>query len=145
MQKNPIRVGVIYALLCHIVTWLTLGIPTYVGAYVDAGLILSLTLLTAHIVLLFCLNRRAHRRADTFKRGLRFSVAFLITAAALLIGETVFVATSQLAWLDPHSGMLPGLGYIVFWAAWLAAFAVDVLLILVQACRARIEQKRLKF
>ncbi len=147
MNQHPVRVGVIFALLCHLVTWLTLGIPTYFG-YGDAGLIVALVLLGLHVILLGILNHRAHFVADTFKRGMHFSVAFLLAAMLLLIGETVLVATAPLAWLDPHTGMLPGLGYVVFWAVWLIAFGADVLLLLVQslvwAYRARIEKNRLQ-
>ena len=147
MRKNTVAAGVIYALFAHLATWLALGIPTYFG-YGDAGLTVSLVLLALHVVLLFCFNHRAHFCADTFRHGLHFSVAFLITVTALLIGETVFVATADLGALEPHSSFFAGLGYIVFWMAWLYFFALDVILLLIQslvwARRARQENKRLQ-
>ena len=147
MRKNAVAAGVIYALLAHLATWPTLGIPTYFG-YGDAGLTVSLVLLALHVVLLAGLNHCAHFAADTYKRGLHFSVAYAIMCMALLIGETVLVATAPLAKLEPHTGMLPGLGYIVFWGAWLVAFSADVVLLLVQSLvwghRARRENKRLQ-
>ena len=147
MNLRPVRAGVMFALICHVITWLALGIPTYFG-YGDGGLTVSLVLLALHVVLLAGLNHCAHFTADTFKRGLHFSVAYAIMCVALLIGETVLVATAPLAKLDPHTGMLPGLGYIVFWGAWLVAFTADVILLLIQSlvwgCRARKENKRLQ-
>jgi short-subunit dehydrogenase len=67
---------------------------------------------------------------------------------ALLIGEPLFVAFGDLAALEPHSSFFAGLGYIVFWMAWLYFFALDVILLLIQslvwARRARQENKRLQ-
>jgi drug/metabolite transporter (DMT)-like permease len=97
MRKNPVAVGVLFALLSHLVTWLTLGIPTYLGSYTDAGLILAFVLLALHIVLLFCFNHRAHFCADTFRHGLHFSVAVLIS---------VFVLGEQMTVVQIIGGML---------------------------------------
>jgi short-subunit dehydrogenase len=146
MNLRPVRTGVMFALICHVVTWIAMGISTYF-ALGDVGGV-AFALLCLHTVLLGFFNHRAHFCADTFKRGLHFCVAYSVTSMALLIGETLFVAFADLAALEPHSSFFAGLGYIVFWMAWLYFFALDVILLLIQslvwARRARQENKRLQ-
>ena len=146
MRNISAATGVIFALLCHVLTWLAMGISTYF-ALGDVGGV-AFALLCLHVVVLAILNHRAHACADTFKRGLRFSVAYAVATMALLIAETVFCATADLGALEPHSSFFAGLGYVVFWLAWLYAFAVDVLLVLVQSLAwarcARRETQRLQ-
>ena len=56
MNLRPVRTGVMFALICHVITWLTLGIPTYFG-YGDAGFIAATVLLGLHVVLLGVFKR----------------------------------------------------------------------------------------
>ncbi len=147
MRKNPVAAGVIFALLCHVVIWLTMGIPTYFNLG-DAGLAVAFVLLFLHWGILGILNHRAHFTADSFRHGLRFSVVYTLVSVVLLVGETAFVATADLGALEPHSSFFAGLAYVVFWLAWLYFFALDVILLLIQslvwARRARQENKRLQ-
>ena len=138
--------GVKLALICHVLTWLAMGVSTYFALGDFGGV--AFALLCLHTPVLGVLNHRAHFCADTFKRGLHVSIAYSMTTMALLIGETIFIATADLGALEPHSSFFAGLGYIVFWLAWLYAFALDIILILSQtlvwASRARRENKRLQ-
>ncbi len=129
IKNRPIGMGIGFACLAHVTTWASLGILTYLG-YGDAGLILSLILLGVQIAGFAYLNHRALLGAERLARGLRFAIAYLLTAAAWQALEAGVGQTIDLGALEPHSSFFAGLCYVVFWLIWLVALGIVLMLTL---------------
>lgn len=127
IKNKPIGTGIGFACLAHVTTGAGLSGLTYAG-YGDAGLILALILLGVQIAGFAYLNHRALFGAERLTRGLRFAIAYLLTAAAWQALEAGVGYTIDLGALEPHSSFFAGLGYVVFWLIWLVALGIVLVL-----------------
>ena len=133
-HTHPVRMGLILSPLTLLAMLLSVFLPTFFsGQNGDIVLVRGITLGVIGWIVFVCTNVQAHATADTQKAGCRYAATVLLSDTVLIGALALFLAKGNLSALDPHSSMLSGLIYVIFFFYILIVYAAKIVAAVVTA------------
>ena len=140
---HPVRMGLILSPLTLLAMLLSVFLPTFFsGTNGDIVLARGIALGVIGWIVFVCTNVQAHATADTAKRGCRYAATTLLTDTVLIAALAIFLYIGNLSALDPHSSMLSGLIYVIYFCYVLIVYAAKIVTAVITAVVYAMRERR---